>query len=305
VTVHRLAVVLVAGAIVGAVVALLLPEDRARPATSPASALPQTEWPELPRADWCAPGYEPIAGGCLALQASASGPQPVLIYLHGRYARDAAGEEMDRQRRLAAKALAGGLAVLALRGRLGECTAPELSSWFCWPSNEHNADDALAVVHEWTGAIEEAHRRAGSRTRFVLGFSNGGYFASLLATRGLFDAEAFVIAHGGPVDPIGAPARRAPLLLLSADEDVAQDDMILLDGELTREHWPHDSYARSGAHGLTDEDIEAAIAFFARAHEALPLDPPLPLHRPVRHAHAPSEPSAQPPGTTEAPTADE
>jgi len=241
--------------------------------------------PSEPAADWCAPGYEPIAGGCLALSASAPDPQPLLVYLHGRYARDAAAEEVDRQRRLGTLATARGFAVLALRGRLGECTAAELSQWFCWPSNEHNEDGAAAVAARWVGALEEAHRRARSKTRFVLGFSNGAYFAGLLATHGLFDAEAFVIAHGGPVEPVHALPRTPPLLLLSADDDIAQDDMIRLDGELTREHWPHDGYARAGAHGLTDGDIDAALTFFSRAHEPMPLEPPLPLHRPFHHAH--------------------
>jgi hypothetical protein len=36
---------------------------------------------------------------------------------------------------------------------------------------------------------------------------------------------------------------------------------------------------------LTDEDIDTALAFLARAHEAMPLDPPLSPHRPVHHAH--------------------
>ena len=73
--------------------------------------------PAEPLADWCAPGYDAIAGGCLALSASAKGPQPVVVYLHGRYARDAAAEEVDRQRRLAALATAHGFAVLAPRPR--------------------------------------------------------------------------------------------------------------------------------------------------------------------------------------------
>jgi predicted esterase len=141
------------------------------------------------------------------------------------------------------------------------------------------------VVRTWSRTLEEAQERSGSKTRFLLGFSNGAYFAGLLATRGLFDADAVAIAHGGPVDPLGAPGRAVPLLLLSADDDFAQDDMIHFDAELTREHWPHDSYARSGVHGLTDEDIDVALAFFARSHEPLPLDPPLSLHRPVHHPH--------------------
>jgi hypothetical protein len=59
--------------------------------------------------------------------------------------------------------------------------------------------------------------------------------------------------------------------------------MIRFDEELTREGWAHDSYARAGSHGLSDVDIDAALSFFARVGEALPLNPPLLLHRAVRH----------------------
>jgi hypothetical protein len=98
------------------------------------------------------------------------------------------------------------------------------------------------------------------------------------------------------VEPVIALGRKPPLLLLSADDDVAQDDMIRFDAELTRVGWAHDSYARAGGHALTDEDIDAALTFFSRAHEPLPLQPPLPLHRPVAHvrdagAAPPDEPS--------------
>jgi hypothetical protein len=61
--------------------------------------------------------------------------------------------------------------------------------------------------------------------------------------------------------------------------------MIRFADDLARESWAHDSYARSGGHALTDADIDAALAFFARAEEPLPLDPPLPLHRAVHHVH--------------------
>jgi predicted esterase len=276
--------------------------NRAPVAAAVVAPVPSSEPPPPaePVADWCASGFEPIAGGCLALSAAAQAPQPVLLYLHGRYARDAATEEIDRQRRLGAAATARGFAVLAVRGRLGECTSAELAQWFCWPSNEHNEDGAGAVVSTWAAALGEAHRRARSKTQYVLGFSNGAYFAGLLATRALLQADAFVVAHGGPVQPVQATRGTPPLLLLSADDDVAQDDMIHLDEELTRERWAHDSYARAGAHGLTDEDIDAALTFFTRAHEALPLDPPLSLHRPAHHAHEAEKPIADRP-TGEAP----
>lgn len=248
-----------------------------------AAVEPATQAPEVPAADWCAPGFEPIAGGGCFAAAGAKSTAPLVVYLHGRYARDAATDEVDRQRRLGLRAGALGFAVLALRGRLGQCTAPELATWYCWPSNETNADAGAEFVGEWAVALAAAQARAGSPARFLLGFSNGGYFAGLIATRGLLDVDAVVVAHGGPVEPVHAPRPAPPLLLLSADDDVAQDDMIRFDEELSREHWAHDGYARAGSHGLTDGDIDAALTFFSRAHETLPLDPPLSLHRAVRH----------------------
>jgi predicted esterase len=237
-----------------------------------------------PPVDWCAPGFEPIAGGgCFASAGAGPVDTPLIVYLHGRYAGDASAEEVDRQRRLAPRAKSLGFAVLAFRGHLGACTAPELASWYCWPSNETNADAGASVVDAWTTALTAAQARTGGHQRYLLGFSNGGYFAGLIASRALLAFDAVVIAHGGPVEPVHALGGTPPLLLLSADDDVAQDDMIRFDEELTRERWAHDSYARAGGHALSDQDIDAALSFFARAGEPLPLLPPLPLHRAVRH----------------------
>ncbi len=279
------AVFVVSGCALGAGV-VLYEKANGTPADAPIAAAPIATEAGLedPLADWCAPGFEPIHGDACLASVSGKPSASLVVYLHGRYARDAASEEVDRQRRLAARATALGFAVIALRGRLGTCTAPELAEWYCWPSNETNADAGPEFVDSWTPALAAAQERTGSRRRFLLGFSNGGYFAGLLASRGLLAFDALVVAHGGPVEPVHAFRGTPPLLLLSADDDVAQDEMIRFDDELTREHWAHDSYARAGGHGLTDEDIDAALTFFSRAREALPLQPPLALHRATRHA---------------------
>jgi dienelactone hydrolase len=243
-------------------------------------------------ADWCTTGYEPIPGGCLAVPTSSPHPA-LLIYLHGRYAKDQSAEETDRQRRVAERFTSKGYAVLALRGKLGGCGSAELSSWYCWPSNERTVGTAGDVVESWQGVLDETDDRVQPERRFVLGFSNGGYFATLLAARGLVQADAYVIAHAGPAEPVVAAKGTPPLLLLSADDDIAQDDMLRLDAELARAHWAHDSYARAGAHGLTDQDIDAALAFFARFKEPLPLDPPIAgLHRPSHHEHDTGAPAS-------------
>jgi predicted esterase len=223
------------------------------------------------------------------------------VYLHGRYARDAASDEIDRQRRLAARAKARGFAVVVLRGQLGACTGQGLSAWFCWPNGQ--PDEVIAaLLRSWNQTLDLARARARSPALYLLGFSNGGYFVGLLATRGLLDASAFVIAHGGPVEPLRAIGNKRPMLLLSADDDVAQDDMIRFDEELAREGWDHESYARFGGHGLTDEDIDSAIAFFVCAGARTPFSPPSSLHRPVRHARDAGVPFAppQPAGASDA-----
>jgi predicted esterase len=263
--------------------------DPAPQSTAAAAEAPATD----PPADWCAPEFEPIAGGgCFAASASTRA-QPLVVYLHGRYPSDAAAEELDRQSRLARRAKSQGFAVLALRSPPGICTAPELADWFCWPSSERYADAGSEIVQTWTKPLAAARDRAGSRERFLLGFSSGGYFAGLIASHALLEVDGVVVAHGGPVEPVHALGPKPPLLLLSADDDVAQDEMIRLDADLTREGWPHDSYARSGGHALTGEDIEAALTFFSRAHEPLPLAPPLTLHPPVAHVRDAGEAGAQ------------
>jgi predicted esterase len=271
------AIALGAGGVLYRVTRRTVPEAPLTAAVSPSAQ------PDDAPGDWCAPGFEPIRGHACFARDGTNSVAPLIVYLHGRYARDAASDEIDRQRRLALRATALGYAVLALRGHLGTCTSPDLSSWYCWPSNDNNASAGPGFVEEWTTALEAAQERAGSRQRFLLGFSNGGYFADLIASRGLLEVDALVVAHGGPVEPVHPLRGTPPLLLLSADDDIAQDEMIRLDEELTREHWAHDSYARAGGHGLTDGDIDAALLFLSRAGEALPLTPPLPLHRAVRH----------------------
>jgi predicted esterase len=234
----------------------------------------------------CADGLEPLAvGGCWS--APAVQPEGLVVYLHGLYPSATPAEELDRQARVAKLASAKKFATLALRGQEGECTNPERAAYVCWPSNERNATDADRFVAAWTPALEEARRRLGlgatagrAVPRYVLGFSNGGYFAGLLATRGLFEAKAFAVAHAGPVEPVGAwphgAASRPPILLLSADDDASQPDMVKFETELGRFGWQVETAVRDGGHALTDSDVDAALTFFVRAtREGLPLRPPL------------------------------
>jgi predicted esterase len=246
---------------------------------------------------WCAPGLEAIAGGgCFARASaprdrhdasvsSATHPPTLLVYLHGRYAPESEPEEMERQSRVARMGNARGYSVLTLRGKQGQCTDPQLATWWCWPSNERNASEGSAVVAGWSAAFAEAERRAHPQRRVLLGFSNGGYFASLIAARGLMPLDAVTVAHAGPVAPMTPLRNKPPMLLIDADDDPSSPEILHLDADLTREAWPHAMVIREGTHALPEWDVDMALTFFDRVRtETMPLTPPLAPPRPP-HPH--------------------
>jgi dienelactone hydrolase len=228
----------------------------------------------------CAEGLEPLVGdACYAAPQGAS-PLPLIIYLHGFFEEgpgEGQNEALDQQRRVALRATARGFAVLALRGTEGACaTSPENATKVCWPSNEKVAYKGPQFVREWQPALAAAAARHPFTKRYIFGFSNGGYFAGLIAVRALYDADAFAIAHAGSVEPVKALGAKPPLLLMSADEDLSQEGMLRFDEELTREEWLHENHSRGGGHALPDSDIDVALTFFERTRtESLPLHPPL------------------------------
>ncbi|HEX7602696.1 MAG TPA: hypothetical protein VF316_13860, partial [Polyangiaceae bacterium] len=232
---------------------------------------------------WCAEGLEPIAGGGCFAPATADAAEPMmLVYLHGMYPPASASEELDRQSRLAKAAAAQGFSVLALRGRQGQCTGEDVTDDWCWPSNERVVDAGQGFVDGWGAALVEAERRAGRGKHYLLGFSNGGYFAALIATRALMPFDAIAIAHAGPVEPVRPMGPKVPLLLVTADGDPSTVSMMLLDTELTGASWPHAIVTRDGSHSLTDGDIAFALTFFLRTqYEPFPLTPPLSSRAPV------------------------
>jgi predicted esterase len=275
------------GAVAAIVLCVVLVVLLRRPRTSSGHDRPPPR--DLERLAWCAEGTEPIAGeGCFASPAS---PRGLLVYLHGRYGPEGVKDELERQARVVRLSSARGFAVLALRGAQGQCSDPLLASWWCWPSNERNAGDGPAFVARWAVALEASERRLGPQRRVLLGFSNGGYFAALIASRALERFDAVAIAHAGPVAPMRPLGARPPMLLLDADDDPSGPEMDRLGADLQREEWPLMVTVREGAHALLEWDIETALAFFERTRtETLPLVPPLAAR--TRRAPTPVVPEA-------------
>lgn len=266
---------------------------------------PSAEKVEL--ADWCPNGLEPIAGGaCYAAPNDPSESSALLLYLHGRYAPETAHQERERQVRVARLATARGYAVLAFRGLPGQCTDPKLATWFCWPSNERNQTDAPAFVARFRTSLEEASRRHRVSRLVLLGFSNGGYFAGLIARDGLLPVDAVAIAHAGPVEPMRAEGPMPPLLLIDADDDPSGPEMDRLQASLSQLAWPFVTVAREGGHALLDWDVEMALTFFDRTRtEHMPLTPPLPARSRRNAGSSPPSVAEAGPPTTEPPNEDE
>lgn len=247
------------------------------------------------KADWCTGAMEPMRGNaCFAAPAS-PGHAPLLVYIHGMYGAENAPEEATRQERVVRLGVQKGFAVLIFRGEKGECKNAQIPDYVCWPSNPRNEADGPTFVARWQPALEDAAKRVGgSSPRYLLGFSNGAYFASLIATRALVAFDGIAIAHGGPVEPTRPLGSKPPLLLISADDDPSDGEMGLLDQELAREQWPHVVVAREGGHALLDWDVDMALTFFQRIQkEPMPLSPALargrrPSPPPLDEAGAPS-----------------
>lgn len=257
----------------------------------------------------CGAGLELVAGGACYAAAGGAAGRPLVVYLHGLHTSVTLRDELERQARVARIATAKGFDVLAPRGLEGACErVPEM---FCWPSNERVAERGPAAVAGWGLALAAARGRGATGPRYLLGFSNGGYFASLVATRALAPFEAITVAHGGPVEPVRAEGAKPPMLLLMTDDDAALGEMMRLDASLSREKWPHASTARDGGHALTDQDVTNAVTFFGRvAKEGVPaMTARLTGHTPRAPAPETAEsvassrttPSADPPPAATAP----
>lgn len=241
-------------------------------------------------ARFCGKGMTALTeGGCFA--GSPSADAPLLIYLHGLHDDSTLGEELARQTRVAELAVRhrGRFATLAFHGRKGGCPDEARKEMYCWPSNERTAESAGSVVASFAGAIASAEARGARGRRYLLGFSNGGYFAMLVAQRGLLRLDGVAVAHAGPVPPTKKPQPTPHLLLLTADEDTSMDEMLRLSRELTAANWPFAISSRDGGHFLADGDVMLALELFERSgREPMPLDPPL-----VTRAPQPKRPMSE------------
>ncbi|MFO0736440.1 MAG: hypothetical protein U0270_11190 [Labilithrix sp.] len=233
---------------------------------------------------WCPDGFESGANdSCFAIPEKSTKDTPILAYLHGMYQGHGSPEEWSTVRAAVQK----GYAVVLLRGKRGLCPwKAEFKDYYCWPQDPEDTDAMKGVIADWDKALwqVDALMDQGSHKRYFLAFSNGGFFASYVATHAMFPAQAWAIVDGGSIAPTPAaptspapakgkaspspspsPPSTSPILLVEAKDDAEQAPKTKeLHEALTKSSWPHAYCPQPGGKTLTAADVDQALSFFKR-----------------------------------------
>ena len=214
---------------------------------------------------WCPERFEPgPSDTCFAIPEQANKDTPILVYLHGMYQGHGSPEEWAA----VSVAMQRGFAVVIPRGKRGLCAwRAELKDHYCWPQDPEDTQAMKSVVAEWERVLwqVDALLEGGTHKRYVLGSSDGGSFASFLATHPLFPGQAYAVVNGGLLAPPSGNAKPVPILLVAGQDASEQmPRMKALHDGLTRASWAHAFCPRPGGPALTTDDMEAALRFFKR-----------------------------------------
>ena len=155
------------------------------------------------------------------------------------------------------------------RGRQGLCAwDASVEDWWCWPTKRETVDAAAAgILSEWVGSEALLAQILGAppARRYVVGFSNGGYFASYIGLEGLLPIDgAGVVAAGRTfIDESLLQPDHPPFYVAVGALDTAsvQSSAQNLDAVLAQHGWPHDfvQHADRG-HEIRADDFEGAWA---------------------------------------------
>lgn len=225
--------------------------------------------PAATDARWCAAGFDEIEpGACYAPgPARPDGRRTLVVFLHGLL-DVGSGWQHAMQRGMALGGRRLGFSVLAPAGRVG--AGPERrADQIGWPTSEAaRAEVEDALVAEWARARAAVEKREGAPFDevFVVGFSNGAYYAASLALRGRLDVDGYaVFAGGGAPNGTVAAARRVtnrrPVFVAIAARDGTAKGSRQLADALGQLRWPHDSWARPIGHAVGDAQLDRALSF--------------------------------------------
>ncbi|WP_437987484.1 alpha/beta hydrolase [Sorangium sp. So ce117] len=216
--------------------------------------------------DWCSAGWIGLDDHtCFHVPETALRGAPILYVLHGAMAPDSLPVDLQATAAGAAEAL-GAVAVFP-RGRPGLCTwDPSVETYSCWPTRRETVDAAApALLEEWMRAEALMERILGGTFggRYVMGFSNGGYFASYVALEGLVavDGAALVGAGRMVIEEHLFSEERPPIFIAVGELELASTIASAenLADVLTQHGWEHELVVHPGrGHEIHADDFSRA-----------------------------------------------
>jgi predicted esterase len=218
----------------------------------------------------CPKGYVALdKGACLA--APKGRPRALVVYFHGMLPPKPPWAEAPELRKVALEAVRRNVAVLAMKGEQGMCAwADDVHSDFCWPCDMSMLALAGRFVERVRAALAALAFDVGPPV--LAGFSNGGYFVTMIASEGLLDAKGYVVLHAGVLDGEKFDEKHwRPTLLVGAKQDAYQfPAMKHLADELERAKWSATFDVHDGKHEVSDTDAKAIIDFAERLTTGAP-----------------------------------
>ncbi|HMR74632.1 MAG TPA: PHB depolymerase family esterase [Polyangiaceae bacterium] len=217
---------------------------------------------------WCAAELEALSDGVCAFEPAEAKTDTLVVFLHG-VVKPGTTWQWAQQRAIVRAAKRKGFSVLMPRGRRGIGPA-QMKDWWTWPTSvaaQRAVESELTA--EWAQAQKslESRRAHDFRRVFVIGFSNGAYYATALALLGKLKVQGYGIFAGGAgakylVGPAKGTTRRPRIYVGYGLKDRAHKDPKGLARALAQLGWPHKANARKrGGHRMGDGQLDAAIDF--------------------------------------------
>lgn len=236
----------------------------------PDETVGETDEGTAEQAHWCAPELTQLGERvCYYSPSSESADgktDTLVIFLHSLVsaAPKAAWEQQLRMRRLADTYR---FTILIPQGRPGFGPGRDPKT-LAWPTAEQlQREHEAELLAEWNAAIHQAEGLHGSfARRFVIGFSNGAYYATSLAFREVVTCDGFALFAGGSGSKYQRLAaakakRRTPMFVGFGTLDPDNPQQRSLVQLLKQLGWPHHSLAAKVGHTVAAEQLRAALRF--------------------------------------------
>lgn len=213
--------------------------------------------------DWCSQGWIGLdEHTCFHVPETAAADAPILYVLHGVMAPDTLPVGLQEIAARAADAL--GVVAVFPKGKQGLCTwDPSVGRSLCWPTRRELVDtEAPALLAAWMRAearLSQVLGRTFSR-RYLIGFSNGGYFASYIALEGLLEIGGAGLVGAGRsiIEEDLFSQERPPIYIAVGELEIAA---VIASAEnladmLTQHGWEHTLVVHPGRrHEIQGDDF--------------------------------------------------